>query len=60
MNTPRAWPAAAVFDNRIFVMGGFDGFNRLRNAEVFDPENDQWTYCSNMNISRAGSGAAVV
>ncbi|XP_074656230.1 kelch-like protein 12 [Tubulanus polymorphus] len=60
MNTPRAWPAAAVFDGKVYIMGGFDGFNRLRTAEVYDPTRDTWTYVSNMNISRAGSGSAVV
>ncbi|XP_064652779.1 kelch-like protein 12 isoform X2 [Lineus longissimus] len=60
MNTPRAWPAATVYEGKIYAMGGFDGFNRLRTAEVYDPENDSWSYISNMNISRAGSGSAIV
>ena len=60
MNTARAWPAVAIFDNKIFVMGGFDGSNRLRSVEVYDPHTDSWTFVSNMNMARAGGAATVV
>ena len=60
MNTPRAWPACAVVDNKIFVMGGFDGANRLRSVEVYDIESDTWSFISTMNVCRAGCGSAVV
>ncbi|XP_063406700.1 kelch-like protein 2 [Mytilus trossulus] len=60
LNTPRAWPGAAVFDGRIYILGGFDGTNRLRSAEVYDTEVDRWVFLSNMIVSRAGCGAAVV
>ncbi|XP_052761397.1 kelch-like ECH-associated protein 1 [Mya arenaria] len=60
MNTPRAWPGIAIFDGRIYVLGGFDGGYRLRSAESYDAETDQWTPISNMLVSRAGCGAAVV
>lgn len=60
MNTPRAWFGVTVFDGRVFVIGGFDGNTRLRNAEAYDPETDRWCYLSNMTISRAGCGSGVV
>ena len=60
MNSPRAWPSVAVVDNHIYVMGGFDGSNRLRSVEAYDPEHDTWTYIANLNMCRAGSGAAVL
>ncbi|XP_077990257.1 kelch-like protein 12 [Glandiceps talaboti] len=60
MNTARAWPAVAIFDNKIYVLGGFDGSNRLRSVERYDPQNDVWLFASNMNVSRAGCGAAVI
>ncbi|XP_022091219.1 kelch-like protein 17 isoform X2 [Acanthaster planci] len=60
LQTPRAWPAVAIFDNKIYVMGGFDGTNRLRGVEIYDPYTDSWTVANNMNVARAGCGAAVV
>ena len=60
MNTPRAWPGVAIFDGRIFILGGFDGSNRLRSAEAYDIDADHWAFISNMLVSRAGCGAAVV
>jgi N-acetylneuraminic acid mutarotase len=60
MNTPRAWPATAVVDNKIYAMGGFDGSNRLRSVEIYDPDTDVWTYMSNMSVCRAGCGSAVL
>lgn len=60
MNSARAWPAVAVIDKKIYVMGGFDGTNRLRSVEVYDPETDQWSFLHNMKVSRAGCAAAVL
>ena len=60
MNTPRAWPGVAIFDSRIYVLGGFDGGYRLRSGECYDMENDNWSFINNMLVSRAGCGAAVV
>lgn len=60
MNRTRAWPAVAVFDNKIYVMGGYDGHTRLRTVEMYDPESNEWSYVSSMNVGRAGCGAAVV
>ena len=44
--TPRAWPAAGVLNNKIVVLGGFDGANRLSNVEIYDPEEDRWKHVS--------------
>lgn len=60
LNTPRAWPSVAVYDNKIFVLGGFDGAHRLSSVEVYDPETDTWRFVQDMNICRAGCGAAVL
>lgn len=60
LNTPRAWPSVAVYDNKIFVLGGFDGAHRLSSVEVYDPDTDTWRFVQDMNICRAGCGAAVL
>ncbi|GFO44811.1 kelch-like protein 17 [Plakobranchus ocellatus] len=60
MTTPRAWFGIAVFYNRIYVCGGFDGNTRLRHCEMYNPESNSWRVISEMKIGRAGCGATVV
>lgn len=60
MNTQRAWPGVAILDNSIYIIGGFDGINRLRSVEVYNPDQDTWAFISGMNICRAGCSAAVL
>ena len=60
LNTPRAWPCGLIMDNKIYVIGGYNGSNRLRSAEFYDPDGDTWTFISNMNCRRAGCAAAWV
>ncbi|RUS88789.1 hypothetical protein EGW08_003419 [Elysia chlorotica] len=60
MNTPRAWFGIAVFYNRIYVCGGFDGNTRLKLCEMYNPETNSWSGISEMMIGRAGCGATVV
>jgi hypothetical protein len=60
LQRPRAWPSAAVLDQRIYVIGGFDGANRLRCVEVYDPDADAFAFVANMNVCRAGGAAAIL
>ena len=60
MNQPRAWPGISVYDGKIYLIGGFDGSYRLRSAEVYDIDQDRWSFISNMLVGRAGCGAAIV
>jgi hypothetical protein len=44
MPTPRTEVTAALLDDRIFVIGGFDEFSRVSNiVEVYSITNDTWT-----------------
>ena len=38
----------ALFDNKIYAFGGFDGSSGLRNVEVYDIANDSWSNKSEM------------
>ncbi|XP_065651792.1 kelch-like protein 20 [Hydra vulgaris] len=60
MLSPRAWSGVAILKKKIFVIGGFDGINRLSSIEVYDFEKDCWVHKRNMNFARAGCGAAVL
>ena len=60
MITPRAWCGIGILGCRIFIIGGFDGVNRLSSAEMYDPEIDKWKQVSSMGYARAGCGVAVL
>jgi len=42
MGTPRLGHAAAVFNNKLYVIGGTDGKEPLDTFECFDPDVGQW------------------
>ena len=54
MNTQRAWPGVAILDNNIYVMGGFDGINRLQSVEVYNVDQDSWTFIAPMSVWSSG------
>ena len=60
MIQPRAWPSAVLFNGAIFIVGGFDGRDRLNTVERFDVRTGFRSPMDSMNESRAGCGAAIV
>lgn len=57
---PRAWPAAAVYNGEVYIIGGYDGNQRLRTVEKFDPQTLRCTAMPSMSDYRAGVGAATL
>jgi len=61
MPTPRAYFATAVYQNKVYCIGGFSGFSNVSGAtvnatcvnEVYDPATDTWTTMSPMPIATA-------
>lgn len=49
-----------MYDGKIYFIGGFDGFYRLRSVEVYDIDRDRWLFISNMLVGRVGCGAFIV
>ncbi|KAF8782928.1 Kelch-like protein 10 like protein [Argiope bruennichi] len=39
---------------KVYVCGGFDGYKVLKNVEMYDPDQDQWTLISDMLGPRSG------
>jgi len=37
-------------------LGGFDGKTRLNDVEVYDPDQDIWSFVAPMNVPRSGAG----
>lgn len=60
MNQLRVWLGIVVYDGKIYFIGGFDGFYRLRSVEVYDIDRDRWLFISNMLVGRVGCGAFIV
>ncbi|KAK3778992.1 hypothetical protein RRG08_034250 [Elysia crispata] len=54
---PRSWHASvAVANNRIFVHGGYDGYNPLHDAHIFDYYNKTWQELVLENAPSARAG----
>eukprot|EP00122_Pirum_gemmata_P002947 Pgem_evm1s2660 len=52
--------AITLLDNRVMVIGGFDSFNTLNTAEIYNPTNNTWTSVSSMSTSRQNCSAITV
>lgn len=44
----------------MYVIGGFDGNNYLRNVDVYDPETNSWTAACPLNEQRSATSVAVM
>lgn len=42
MNSIRSRVGVAVMNRQLYAIGGFNGHDRLRTVEVFDPETSKW------------------
>ena len=56
MSTARHAPAAAVFDGKLYAMGG----HRLSSVERYDPAKNAWEAVAPMSTARFRPAAAVV
>lgn len=56
MATKRIGVGVAVVNRLLFAVGGYDGSNRLRSMECYDPERDEWHFVAPMNTTRSGAG----
>ncbi len=55
--TPRTWGTCALFDNKIYLIGGYSygtpsGATNVN--EVYDPSNDTWASLTPMPVSKYG------
>lgn len=63
MREPKSNMAVAATDNRIYVVGGFNGFNYLNTVEVYNPsiaEFDNSIAFPAISEAKSGAGAVVI
>jgi N-acetylneuraminic acid mutarotase len=61
MPTARAYVGTAVYDNKLYVLGGMNSTQGILNTvEVYDPQNDSWTTAAPMPTAEYGFNVAVV
>lgn len=58
--TARRGCGVAVFNNKLYVVGGSDGSHSLNSTEVYDDETQSWAVGPSMTSSRANVEVAVV
>lgn len=60
MLNPRSNFGIAVIDDRLFVVGGFNGFTTTLDVECYDVEAGEWSDVHDMEISRSALSCCVV
>lgn len=60
MSTARAYPAAAVVNGRIHVVGGYNATAVLSSHEAYDPATNTWTTLPASPIARYSTAAGVI
>lgn len=56
----RCYVSVVLMDGSIYAMGGSDGHQRLRSAEKYDFERNQWTIIAPMNFQRSDACSSVL
>lgn len=56
MHSKRLGVGVAVVNRLLYVIGGFDGRERLASIECYHPENNEWSLVARMNVGRSGAG----
>jgi len=57
MHERRCFVSVAVLGGLIYAIGGFDGHQRLKTVECYDPNTNQWTMMPPMNEHRSNASA---
>ncbi|XP_022907477.2 ring canal kelch homolog [Onthophagus taurus] len=57
---PRGGASVVVLDNRMFVIGGFDGKKCINSVEYFSSDEDKFVKAADLNVARRNCGVATI
>ena len=60
MSSNRDYLSASVVNGSLYVIGGYDGSQRLDLVERYDAATDQWSVVTCMSVRRDGLASAVL
>ncbi|CAK8672311.1 unnamed protein product [Clavelina lepadiformis] len=60
MRSRRSGVSIINFHGLIYAVGGFDGVNRLRHAEAYNPQTNTWRNTNSMSTPRSNFGIEVI
>ena len=60
MRMPRSGVKVVAMDGMLYVVGGWDGQQRLRSGEVYNPDTRVWSPLPDMKTPRSNHSLAVV
>ena len=58
--SPRDWLRAAMVDNTIYIVGGYDGDNALSSILSWDPPTESWQLVGNLAVARDYHAAVAI
>ncbi|KAI3808691.1 hypothetical protein L1987_24649 [Smallanthus sonchifolius] len=59
MSTMRGCPSLVVFNEKLYVLGGYDGKGMVSTIEIYDPRRGSWVFGEPMNHPRGFSATTV-
>jgi hypothetical protein len=51
LSSPRRCPGVCIYDNKIYLFGGWNGNSSLDTVEIYDPDSGQWQSGPNMPVA---------
>ena len=61
MNTKRSGVSAVKLpDDRVFVIGGYDGALRQKTTEFYNPQTNSWIYGPSMDVARSNFATCLI
>ena len=60
MKHKRTSTKAVVLDNKLYVVGGWNGQSRMRSGEVYNPAKREWEDLPEMIVPRTGHSLTIV
>lgn len=60
MQCKRLGVGVAVINRLLYAVGGYDGNQRLKSVECYNPERDVWMFVADMQVARSGAGSEIM